>query len=223
MVHFEKSQPAPTCLALEKAKKSGTYRCDGVATKLQSDFKNKCYLCEQKAPTSINIEHFRAHAGNRALEFDWNNLFFACGHCNGTKLAIPAFNDILNCTIAEDRVDQALRYYFEAFPKEQIQITALSNDEKSLNTTQLLNTIYNGKTEIKMLEAANIRDQLRKEVQRFEKQLLDYSAASENPERKAKLSLKIKGQLQNQSAFTAFKRWIVWDNPTLMAEFGQFC
>ncbi len=43
MVNFSKSQPAPECLALEKAKANGTYRCGDVLSRLVNDFHNRCY------------------------------------------------------------------------------------------------------------------------------------------------------------------------------------
>jgi len=58
MVYFEKSQPAPACLAEEKTKTSGDYKCGDVLRRLAADFKNKCYLCEHKRPTNLNVEHF---------------------------------------------------------------------------------------------------------------------------------------------------------------------
>jgi len=80
MIYFEKSQPAPECLEKEKSKKSGNYKCAGVLKRLKDDFKNKCYICESKAPTTINVEHFKSHQGDSDLKFDWNNLFWSCGH-----------------------------------------------------------------------------------------------------------------------------------------------
>lgn len=78
MVYFKKTQPAPKSLAVEKDKKSGVYNQEDVLELLQNDFENKCYICEQKAPISINIEHFKPHFSGKFwdLKFDWNNLFF---------------------------------------------------------------------------------------------------------------------------------------------------
>ena len=61
MVYFEKSQPAPDCLEIEKAKVNGDYKCANVIERIKNDFKNKCYICEYKEPVAINIEHFRSH------------------------------------------------------------------------------------------------------------------------------------------------------------------
>ncbi len=100
MVHFEKSQPAPTCLETEKGKANGDYKCENVLDRIKDDFMNKCYICEYKEPESINVEHFIPHEGDKDLKFDWNNLFWSCSHCNNTKL--NNYDNILNCTIEAD-------------------------------------------------------------------------------------------------------------------------
>jgi uncharacterized protein (TIGR02646 family) len=124
---FEKSQPAPDCLAHEKGKTSGDYKCGDVSSRLKTDFKNKCYLCELKELTSINVEHFRPHKGDTDLKFDWNNLYLSCAHCNNTKLA--AYNNILNCTDPNDRIEDKLHYSFKPFPYEKVEIEVLDDSQ----------------------------------------------------------------------------------------------
>ena len=43
MIHLPKSQTAPTSLVLKKS-----YRKKDVLDQLIEDFKNKCYICEEK-------------------------------------------------------------------------------------------------------------------------------------------------------------------------------
>ncbi len=54
MVYLEKSQPAPCCLSIEKAKANGDYKCETVLERIKFDFLNKCYICEYKEPIAIN-------------------------------------------------------------------------------------------------------------------------------------------------------------------------
>jgi len=96
MINVIRSQPAPTCLSIEKKKKNGDYKCAEVLKRLIIDFKNKCYICEQNEPTTINIEHLKPHKGNKELKFDWNNLFLSCGHCNNVKSL--KYENIIDCT-----------------------------------------------------------------------------------------------------------------------------
>lgn len=219
MVYFEKSQPAPDCLAIEKGKKSGDYKCGAVLERLKADFKNKCYICEQKAPITINVEHFVSHKGDQYLKFDWNNLFWSCGHCNNTKL--DAYNKVLNCTIPSDKVETAIHYNLKCFPTEKPLFEALNDNVKTLQTKELLEAVYLGTTKLKLIESANLRDAVLTEIEVFQKWLIAYFEPN-SEEMKAYILLKIKEHLSNASAFTAFKRWIVRDNPTLLKEFQAY-
>lgn len=224
MIYFPKSQPSPACLATEKLKAKGDYKCGDVVSRLKADFKNKCYICEEKEISSINVEHFRPHRGNRDLMFDWDNLFFVCSHCNNTKLA--RFDDILDCTKTSD-VENKIKYEFfhSAFPKEQVVIKSLEpNSLQNVNTVALLQLVYCGETAIKIDESANIRNKISKEIRKFSDLLRLYFSNDGlfNEEEKAKLKDRIIAKLGSDSSFTAFKRWIIRDEPKLFAEFQQY-
>lgn len=219
MIYFEKSQPAPECLEKEKLKVSGDYKCGCVLERLQNDFKNKCYICESQAPTTINVEHFKSHQGDVDLKFDWNNLFWACGHCNNIKLA--KFDDILNCTDLNDNVENALKYEFKPFPHEKVAVEAVNNNSKTENTKNLLLAVFNGTTKLKNIEADNLCNALLKEMRDYQNHLCEYYDAYDK-EDKSHSSRKIKSHLNSASAFTAFKRQVIKDNPALFAEFGCY-
>lgn len=55
MIYLPKSQPDPTCLAVEKLKTSGTYNCEGVLELLKFDFKNKCYKFICRKPDGLAL------------------------------------------------------------------------------------------------------------------------------------------------------------------------
>lgn len=83
--------------ALEKARKTDSgYNTPEVNAALREMFHGKCYICENKEAASYQIEHLAAHRGNLNLKYDWQNLFWACAHCNNTKL--DRFEPILDCT-----------------------------------------------------------------------------------------------------------------------------
>ena len=217
MVYFEKSQPAPSSLAIEKEKKSGTYRTDETIKQIDNDFYGKCYICGQKNPTTINIEHFVPHKDNVDLKFDWNNLFYSCGHCNNVKLV--KFDNILNCTVASDNVDQAIAYKFNPFPKEKPYFEAVIESEKALNTKELLDKVFNGEhTSLKLLESSSLRDLLLKSIKEFQDLLIDYYEYNKNEI----LLLKIEEHLSNRVEFTAFKRYIIRNNEFLNKEFKNY-
>ena len=210
MVFFEKSQPAPKSLEAKRC-----YRGEDVLIRLEEDFKNKCYLCEQKEPTSINVEHFVPHRENENLKFDWNNLFFSCSHCNNTKS--DKYDNLLNCIVETDDVENKLKYIFIAFPKKQVQIEATEQSEKSKNTKNLLLDIYNGTTPLKKLESANLRKHLFNEIEVFQTLLQDFQKTKSENSKNAILV-----HINRASSFTAFKRWIIKDSPKLKMEFEQY-
>jgi hypothetical protein len=221
MIYFEKSQPAPDCLADEFLKADGNYNCGCVLERLQKDFKNKCYLCESKIHSSVNIEHLKPHYNgkDKFLKFDWRNLFLACGHCNNIKSA--RFDNILNCTDLNDAIEEKINYHFQGVPTELVKITANSNDDKTLQTQELLLAIYNGTTQQKKLESESIRDALADEIAHFLKYLRKHRKEYDEKAKK-RYCRKIEKHLNNASPFTAFKRQIIKDNAELFENFGVY-
>ncbi len=212
MVFFNKSQPAPIILS--------THNSQDILDRLEVDFCNKCYICEEKEPKDINIEHFVAHQGNDTLRLDWNNLFLSCTHCNNIKS--NNFQNLLNCTILSDKVDTALYYHCNPFPKEKAEFSIKIPSVKATETKELLKKSFNGEhTPQKALESANLRSLLVKEIRVFQALLFDYDE-SECSDNKEYYLRKIKFHLSKFSAFTAFKRWIIRDNPELLQEFSSY-
>ena len=222
MVYFEKSQPAPNCLELEKNKAEGDYKCGEVLERLKNDFKNKCYICESKEPITINVEHLRPHESgkNKDLKFDWNNLFWACGHCNNTKLA--SYENILNCTDASHDVANKLKYICNPFPFEKVQIIALDNSAQTIMTKDLLLAVYNGTTPLKIIESANLRNKLLADIKEFVRVLFEYFEEINSEDEKHYYLRKIREHLSRGSNFTAFKRNIILENEERKAEFEKY-
>jgi len=74
-------------LAIEAEKTSGSYEKEDVVAQLKKDFHNKCYICEIDKLQDPQVEHLRPHKNGKYKDkkFDWNNLFWSCGHCNNVK------------------------------------------------------------------------------------------------------------------------------------------
>lgn len=220
MLYFPKSTPAPECLTVEKDKINGDYKCGHVLNRLSTDFKEKCYICEDKTATSINVEHFIPHKEDKALKFSWLNLFYACGHCNNIKLA--QYTDLLNCT-TDQNIESKIRYEIKSFPKEVPKIIAIDNSAQTVRTVELLVDVYNGRTPIKKLESAKLRKKLLHEIKIFGELLntyFDYADADAHQEKLETLS-RIKLHLHSSTSFASFKRWIIRDNEALLQEFGE--
>ncbi len=222
MINLLKSQPAPDCLEAEKAKKNGSYSCGDVLERLRADFHNKCYICEARGITNINVEHFIPHKGDKNLKFDWNNLFYACGHCNNTKLAQAKYDDILNCLDSTKKILDLIKFHINPFPKEKVQITTLQKNTTIENTALLLHDVYNGSTPHKIIESENLRELLIQEIRDFGDLLHGYFyEIGLSDEDKEAIKNRIKRKLSIASPFTAFKIWIIKNNEALKQAFGS--
>ena len=220
MIYLPKSQPGPIAELNAQKLAGGTYNIEAVLTALKNDSHGKCYICELKNPSSIEIEHFVSHKGDNDLKFSWNNLFFSCRHCNNSKGAV-VFDDILNCSVLADDIEGSIKFILNPIPKELPSFEALNTSNRTLNTIDLLNKVYVGQTPQKKLEASGLRMLLLNDVLNFHVLLRDHDQ-TENVDLKEFYRLKIVAELESKSAFTAFKRRIVKDNVNLMAEFGQY-
>ncbi|UED79604.1 HNH endonuclease [Lysinibacillus sp. CD3-6] len=221
MITIKKSEIPPSSLEIEKKKASGKYNKEDVIKQLKEEFHNKCYICEHDGPTNINVEHFIPHKEDIDLKFDWGNLYYACGHCNNTKLA--KYDNILNCTLEDDDVENNIRLHIDLFPRKFVSVSSVKADIKTLNTVELLEKVYNGSTATKNIEAQNLREYLISDLRDFQKSIFLYYEAEKysETENMELIKNKIKRHLHDASAFTSFKRWIIKDSEELMKDFGE--
>ena len=214
MIRIERKDTAQTQLAIkdleEASQRGNSYNTENVNRALKAVFYGKCYICENKHATSYQIEHLIPHHGNARLKYDWNNLFWACAHCNNIKS--DKYEPILDCT--KRSVEQLIAFrkkgYFGA--EEKLEFTPLvSDDEEVERTVSLLEDVYYGTTPQKEIEAQIIRKNLRKNLSKFKEYVREYQEAEDVVE-KDDIGELLKRELNNSSEFTAFKRWLIWDN-----------
>ena len=208
----EKSQLAVQSLAKEKIKSSGKCNTDEIVEALREIFHNKCYICENKNATEWEVEHLIPHGDNIDLKFDWENLFWACGHCNHIKG--NKFTPIFDCTkVAVDEIISFRKVgYFgieESLKFEKID--SVSDDKKIQITCALLDRVFTGKTLQEQVGAKILRHEVQNELSEFKNYVRDYNEAI--GEDKKDLFATIRNRLKSNSKFAAFKRWIVRDNP----------
>ncbi len=211
MINIVRSETAPDCL-----KKQQDYKCGDVIEKLEKDFLGKCYICETDL-FSINVEHFKAHGGDKTLKFEWSNLFFACGHCNNIKLS----TDILDCTNKQHNIGQNIKFTPIYLPVSKVEIEAKKTDSLTLNTVKILNKVYNGHTDIKTKDAQKIKNFLIEEIINFQSLMLKHNKEKHNIVKIKEIENDIKSELHKGSKLTAFKRQIIKDN-TSYKQFEQY-
>jgi hypothetical protein len=188
------------------------YRSGEVFNTLISDCHGKCYLCEEK-PTTINVEHIVPHRSDPELKYDWDNLYIACGHCNGIKG--DKFSGIIDPVKVDPEEHIALTLDFTDNLVERVKIDVLTQDDETLRTAELLSFIYNGGgTDIKDLESSNLRDHILRELNLFSRHIDGYKSEPELHE------AKLAEELSRASEFAAFKRKMARDDPVLSANFA---
>lgn len=221
MIFVNKRPVPPASLAVEKAKANGSYREKDVVDALVEDSFNKCYLCEDSLITSINVEHFHEHRGNVDKKFDWNNLHYACGHCNHTKNDTFPQRDsnLLNCADSRCKVDLWIIYRIEEDPDLKTHAVIIKNLESDVspfqaetdNTVMLLDRIYNGTgTAIRNQEAYNLLKRVQREVVTFKEELFKYLMETDDAKKEIRFK-KLNDALASDKPFLAFKRWIIHD------------
>jgi hypothetical protein len=210
MFNVVRTQPPPLSLALQR-----DYAAEDVLKELQKIFHNKCYLCEVKDPTSLNVEHFDSHKNDRKKMFDWGNLYYVCGRCNNIKST--RFDNLLDCTDNTVDVFRAIQHIPPHSPRGKIGILAKIPGAKALETAKLLDEIYNsaGKTINKQITSVYLREKIFLKFNRFLKQVNLYINEESSSEVKAAALSTMKAMVGKEQEFSAFIRWVVLEDELL--------
>ncbi|MCL1981537.1 MAG: HNH endonuclease [Clostridiales bacterium] len=214
MVKINKSQlPDGVKITSEKS-----YQSDPVFSLIKSDCNNKCYICEEKEPSGLNVEHRVAHQGNKALKYDWNNLLLSCYHCNHAKGS--KFNNILDCTVVDP--EEFLEVLMMPYPNEYVSVRTLRDTDEAKETAQLLDIVYNGeKTAILNAECENLRNRVMKELVSFQQKLIEYFEENDSEIKQGFWRLIVK-MIARNSNFASLKRIVIRRNSDYMREFSEY-
>lgn len=217
MFNVTRTQPAPASLAAKKS-----YNGEDVVLALRSIFFDKCYLCETKDPTSLNVEHFDAHEGDANKKYDWNNLFFVCGRCNNIKLA--KYSDLLDCTDNTCDVLSLVRHIPPHTPNQnRLTIEAMASDQKTVNTTKLIDEIFNTEQTInKKVTGAYLRKSVYRRYNRLLELINQFFDDESSDSIKADALSRLQVLMSKQQEFSAFLRWVVKGDAVLNELLGKF-
>lgn len=200
MIKVTRSFPAPKSLAAEAVKPGGKYNLADVTEQLRRDFHDKCYICEIKPVSDPEVEHRLPHRNNTipGRKFDWENLFWACPHCNNVKNKAKYDAGILDCC----KVDPEEYIEIELIG-DTVFIRAIKADPETMLTIQLLEEAYNEKNTGIRITACDVRIQMmQNEMRKLYKTLGEFGKHPES--RKTQRDLKV--LLSRESAFAAVKR-----------------
>lgn len=214
MVKVKRSMPAPESLEAEKAKANGSYEKADVVERLRKDFHNKCYICEMDNLQDPQVEHLKPHFNgkNKDLKFDWNNLFWSCGHCNGVKNQRKFDNYIIDCC----EVDPETKIYFRLCNGNTNVQAVDSEDEDAKMTAELVTEVFNKTNSGMRIYKSNMRfDELNREMNKLYTILQELS----KNERSGFLLKQLQVLTRRESRFAAFKRCYIRENAKKYIDF----
>lgn len=210
MFNVHRTGPVPATL-----QKQNGYSGEDVVTRLREIFHDKCYICELKDPTSINVEHFHPHKGDVVKKHDWNNLFYVCGRCNNIKLA--KYVNLLDCTDSTVDVFTALRHIPPHTPyQSKLVIEAMGDDPKTKETALLLNEVFNTDATInKKITAAYLRKKVFTKYNRFLELVNEYYDEELPKNIRDDALIRLQQLVSKTQEFSAFIRWVAKEDENL--------
>ncbi len=204
MVQIERSFPAPKSLAEEMEKANGSYSKPDVIERLKKDFHGKCYICGMKGLQDPQVEHLLPHKNGRYKDrkFDWENLFWSCGHCNNVKNQEAYDTGILDC--CKRNPEEAI--IFELRGQNVLVKEVDSGDREAVLAAQLVTEVFNIRNTGMRVYKSDMRfKMLQREMNVLYKKLEAYK---KEPDSKI-LNRTLKALLRKESAFAGFKRYYV--------------
>lgn len=217
MIKIERSFPAPESLAIEAKKISGSYKQPDVVERLIKDFHNKCYICGMDKLQDPQVEHLLPYKNGTYHErkFDWNNLFWSCGHCNGIKNQNKYDVGIIDCC----KTDPENVIIFQ-LKDEKVLVKAIDDENvQAILTAELITEVFD-KTNTAM---RTYKCEMRfKELNQEMNKLYDsLEELQDNPESRFVLR-KLKALLRRESRFAAFKRNYIRENRKIYPQLQQY-
>lgn len=206
MVKIKRTFPAPLSLAVEYKKENGSYAQDDVIKQLQTDFNGKCYICEMKNLSDPQIEHLLPHkqGKDKKRKFDWENLFWACPHCNRVKNQKKYEEGILDCC----KIDPE-EFLFFRLNEKYTEVGIKMEDIAAERTAELINEVFNlQNTGMRIYASAFRLQELQKEMNVFYDKLESFKKNRNSVVARRTL----KALLKRESQFAAFKRCYIQEH-----------
>ncbi len=208
MIRIYKNPLVPKSLT-----KQTTWNEDDVVGQLKSDQNCKCYLCERILITDFQVEHHKSRENFPGLKFDWTNLYWSCGYCNGKKSSI--FDNLLNPVA--DNIEELIQQSFD-FPNATAAFSNNGKSSEQIDTTiSFLRRIFNGTSKIRTIREQQFYDYAVSRITTFQEMVISWLDTSDEDTRNAIIE-----ELDVKSEFLGFKYWIIKSNATLLETFGEY-
>lgn len=153
------------------------------------------------------VEHLLPHKNGKYLDrkFDWNNLFWACGHCNNVKNQNKYDEGIIDCCKTDP--EEVISFQLE---NENVHIFARDEkDKNSLLTAELVTEVFSLRnTSMRVYKSEMRFEALTEEMNKLYDSIEEFQ---NNPDSRV-AKRKIKALLRKESRFAAFKREYIREN-----------
>ena len=153
MIAIERSAEIPHSLLCGTA--CDRYRSSDVVEQLVKDSGNKCYICEVSPVEDPEVEHRLPHKGDRHPErkFDWDNLFYACRHCNSVKNKSKYDEGIIDCCKRDPEV-----LLHQVLVEDRVHVDVMvSCDPEAQRTADLIEEVFMSENPALRKKAAEAR------------------------------------------------------------------
>ncbi|WP_338892236.1 HNH endonuclease [Aeromonas rivipollensis] len=208
---FNVNRPVDAPASLQNRRK---YDEKDVYTALEEIFFNKCYLCETKEPHDINVEHFDPHMGDIEKKFDWNNLYFVCSRCNNIKG--DRYNNLVDCCDPHQDVFRAIKHLPPRTPHAKIDVKAINNNVRSIETEEILDKIFNSEHTVnKKVSCSFLRVKIYKQYNFLLDQINVYYSPVSTVADKYQAVERMKVLINRSAPYSAFIRWCIIEDSEL--------
>lgn len=152
---------------------------------------------------------------DRKRKFDWENLFWSCGHCNGVKNNRKYDEGIIDCC----KSDPEKRLFFQV-TGDDVEIVVMNDeDDEAKRTAGLITEVFSLRnTGMRTYTSAERMKLLKQEMSVLYKQL---EILHKKPDSKVTIR-KIRSLLRRESAFAAFKRCYVREHAERYPQLQQY-
>ena len=193
-----------------KPEKPVSYRNSDLLEAFDENFYSKCYLTEQKFATSwsMDIEHFLPQSERPDLVYDWSNLFPAEHYSNMTKPRKTPLGGYLNPCIAEEDVENDILYTLSTYGHDPYFEARDNQNQKAINTCNLLNRIHNGHDEATIKATSNLRHAIQKKYIDILNKIIEWKNCTDGSQEKVQAKRELKDLLSRKSSFTMLLRSI---------------
>lgn len=195
---------------LSPPKCNADYRNEDLFEAFDRDFFAKCYLTEKRFENSwaMDIEHFKAKAFEQfpELKYEWTNLYPADHDANMVKPRQEPQGGYLDPCSADDDVEKEITY-LALFGGDVAFKATNTNNQKAINTAQLLDKIHNGIDENSKKKAATLRQLIAKKRDDILTTIIEWQdAKAKDNQAEFEAETKLKKLLSRKSSFTMLMR-----------------